>query len=113
MNIYKICKKDIINFVNANYNTIVAVLLLYVTGIRHTLYTVHTRFIFQYGICACSSHHKVDRFHASDSSFICLKCLHFPATTLCVVYIHTVNFSRKKPASSPPAPARISTEIPG
>ena len=57
MNIYKICQKGlIINFVNANYNTIVAVLLLYVTGIRHTLYTVHTIFIFQYGICACSSH---------------------------------------------------------
>lgn len=32
MNIYKICKKNIINFVNANFNTIVAVLLLYVTG---------------------------------------------------------------------------------
>lgn len=38
MNIYKICKKNIINFVNANCNTIVAVLLLYVTGNIMTLF---------------------------------------------------------------------------
>jgi len=64
--------------------------------LRHTLYTVNTRFIFQYRICASSCNHKVNRLHTTDTSLVCLKCFHFPASALCIMHIHTINFSRKQ-----------------
>lgn len=57
MNIYKICKKNIINFVNTNCNTIVAVLLSYVTGNITTLFNLINQICIQkntflYYICS-------------------------------------------------------------
>ena len=64
--------------------------------LRHTLHAVYSGFVFHHRICALSINHKCNILHTTDSNFFALYQFHFPAFTLCIMQIHTINFCSKK-----------------
>ena len=62
----------------------------------HTLYTMYTTFILHTGICSLSCDHKYNFLESTDSVFIEGDHLCLPASAVCIMYIHTVDLSRKK-----------------
>ncbi len=63
---------------------------------RHTLYAMHTAFVFQNGIGALARYHKGDALHAADTDFFHFGGLHLPTSALGIMYIHPIDFRGKE-----------------
>ena len=65
-------------------------------GFRHTLYTMHTAFIFHFGVSALTDDHKLYFLHAADTDLVHVQGFHLPALTLRIMNIKAIHFRRKE-----------------